>query len=220
MTYDSMATWPDSIRSQKIDIFSHWHYIDYAFSADNTPLKNLVDTDNGVWALEKIKPIVSNEKANPSERARFLAFLTHIVSDLHQPLHAASRISAKYPDGDKGGNLYLIRLGVTNLKSKNLHSLWDSGVGAFDSAPTPENINTLAHTLTALYPEKNYEAQVKDLNPVSWSMESNQLATTVVYTTPENQMPSPNYVESSKRISEERVVLAGYRLAALLNQLL
>src|SRR3990167_4434770 len=46
-----MAAWPDKIRGQKIETFTHWHYIDNAFSPDGTPLKNLIDTDNAIWAL-------------------------------------------------------------------------------------------------------------------------------------------------------------------------
>jgi hypothetical protein len=33
-----------------------------------------------------------------------LAWLLHLVGDVHQPLHATSRYSAAFPDGDEGGN--------------------------------------------------------------------------------------------------------------------
>jgi len=52
-----------------------------------------------------------------------LRLLIHFVGDIHQPLHATSRYTSKYPHGDAGGNGFKLtsKDGVTNL-----HSLWDS----------------------------------------------------------------------------------------------
>ena len=104
-----MGPWPDTLRGQKIELYTRWHYTNLAFSADGTPLKNTVDTDNAVWAINHLLPIIGNTKANRFERARSLAFLVHIVGDLHQPLHSITRISAAHPEGDHGGNLYFIK---------------------------------------------------------------------------------------------------------------
>ena len=124
-----MAYWPDTLHAQKIETFTHWHYIDVAFSNDGSELKNLVDTDNIVWAINNIKPVIKYKYTNAFERARFLAFLIHIVGDIHQPLHTVSYISAAYPNGDQGGNLYFIRYQNERIK---LHRFWDSGLGVFE----------------------------------------------------------------------------------------
>jgi hypothetical protein len=215
-----IAVWPDQIRGQKIELFTHWHYSDNAFSADNTPVKNLMDTDNAVWAIKNLEPIVQNKKANPYERARFLAFLVHIVGDLHQPLHGVSRISSQYPDGDRGGNLFHLQYSSQGKSVKNLHSLWDGGVGLFFASDTPESISQLSNTIMAHYPKQFFAAQVNDLNPEDWANDDLQIAKTIVYNTAENQYPNTNYIETGRRTAEQRAALAGYRLAALLNQLL
>ena len=33
-----------------------------------------------------------------------LRLLIHYIGDIHQPLHAISRVDSKYPKGDAGGN--------------------------------------------------------------------------------------------------------------------
>jgi S1/P1 Nuclease len=54
----------------------------------------------------------------------------HYVGDIHQPLHATSRVDSKYPSGDRGGNDFPI---TSQDGAKNLHSVWDSVVFAFTS---------------------------------------------------------------------------------------
>ena len=158
-TFSQLAYWPDAIRSQKIETYTHWHYIDVAFSKDGTPLKNLIDTDNAVWALSNIEKVVKNDKANHYERARFLAFLVHIVGDLHQPLHTVSYISEKHPEGDRGGNDYFVRYKNERI---NMHRLWDGGVGLFELDATAENANTIANTIMSLYPKSYFVKQKLD----------------------------------------------------------
>jgi hypothetical protein len=52
-----------------------------------------------------------------------LRLLIHYIGDIHQPLHATSRFTSKYPEGDRGGNSFALTSsdGVTQL-----HALWDS----------------------------------------------------------------------------------------------
>lgn len=216
--FEQMAPWPDTLRYQKIETYSHWHYIDNAFSNDGTPLKNLTDTDNVVWAINLIEPVLANAKANPFERARFLAFLVHFVGDIHQPLHTVSRISKAHPDGDQGGNLFFIQ-SPNNSRQTNLHSLWDSGLGVFELS-SPNDLSALVQTITAMYPEKYFGNQINDLDPEDWSKEGSELAMNVVYKTVENRVPNVSYIESGKQLAEQRIALAGYRLARVLNRLL
>lgn len=212
-----ISHWPDAIRSQKIDAYTHWHYIDLPFSTDGTQPKKNIDTDNAVWAVNSIEQVVKNDQANNYERARFLAFLVHIVADLHQPLHTVSRVSAAHPDGDRGGNLFHIRYHNQNV---SLHKLWDEGVGEFDGPSKPESINTLATTIATLYPETYFGKKSHDLDPEHWAKEGSEHAKKTVYNTTENQPVSTAYIENGKKLAEQQAALAGYRLANLLNQLM
>jgi hypothetical protein len=218
--FQQLAPWPDSLRSQRIETYTHWHYIDKAFSTDNTPLKDLNDSDNVVWALKQIIPVVGNNAVNPYERARFLAFLVHMTGDIHQPLHTTSRISAQHPNGDQGGNQFTVLAKGNHLRGNNLHSLWDGGVGVVDVDSTKENIEAVTRSITKHYPESYFGDKIHDLKPEDWANEGFEVATKVVYNTPENQAPNTNYIETGKQTAEQRLALAGYRLAELLNQAL
>jgi hypothetical protein len=216
-SYMQAAPWPDLLRVQKVEMFTHWHYIDLPFSEDNTPLKNLVDTDNGVWAINTMQHAIANQYANAYERARFIVFITHIVGDLHQPLHTVSRISAKHPDGDLGGNLFLVKAG---RKRSRLHKVWDDGIGLFKAPASEENAHEMAKSLMARYPQTYFGARVKDLHPESWAAEGMNNAQAVVYKTEEDRGLAQGYITEAQHMVEEEVTLSGYRLAAMLNQML
>lgn len=216
-SFQHMSYWPDLLRIQKIETYTHWHYIDMPFSNDGTPLKNTIDTDNAVWALENIKKVVKNTRANPYERSRFLAFFAHIVGDLHQPLHTVSYLSANLPDGDQGGNLYVV---TYNNKRVNLHKLWDGGFAVLAGETTDIHARTLANAIMARYPAAYFGQQIQDVNPENWTQEGVANAKKYVYSTPPDQPVSPQYIEAGERQTEQQLALAGYRLAVLLNQLL
>lgn len=216
-SYELLAGWPDTLHGQRIEAFSHWHYIDVAFTNDGTPLKNLMDTDNAVWAVNDIEPIVGNSKANPYERARFLGFLTHIVGDLHQPCHTVSLISSNHPDGDRGGNAYYVRY---NGNRVNLHRLWDSGIDAFTGSDTPDHVNQEAKFLMKRYTIDSFGSAVHVLSPDDWVREGKSIAQKSVYNTKEDANISPDYIDIGNRQSERDAALAGYRLGIMLNELL
>ena len=219
-TLTKMSSWPDALRGQKIEMFTHWHYIDLVLSMDGTPTKDLTDTDNAVWALNAMKPIIQNTHANPYEQARFLAFMVHVVGDLHQPLHTTSRISAAHPDGDKGGNLFTLRRSTGNGAAISLHKLWDDGAGFLDGDESEAKIDSLSQLVTATYPEQSFGNVATDLNPEHWAKDGYNIAAKSVYSVPEGQVPSTSYTESEKKIVQQQLALAGYRLANLLNLLL
>lgn len=145
--------------------------------------------------------------------------LAHFVGDIHQPLHTVSLFSAAHPDGDQGGNKFVI---IEKSQRSNLHKLWDSGFGLYDNEnASPEQIRELTNTITASYPRTYFgEKVINELSPEAWTKEGMKNAVTYVYKTPENIAPSVDYWNTGKRVSSEQVALAGYRLAQLLNQLL
>lgn len=218
-TFPQMAPWPDSLRSQQIEIYTHWHYVDKAFSTDGTPVIDISDTDNVLYALKQMEPILRNAHANAYEKARFLAFLIHCVGDIHQPLHTVSKISAAYPYGDQGGNLYYIHY-PTNAETMSLHKLWDGGIDFLNMKATDANAKNLATVLVSQYPESDFGTKATNLEIDTWGDEGFYLATTLVYQTPENQVPTSDYLTKAKMSAEQQLALAGYRLAHLINDLL
>ena len=47
----------------------------------------------------------------------------HYVGDIHQPLHASTRVNSKYPTGDRGGNSFPL---TSKDGINELHAVWDS----------------------------------------------------------------------------------------------
>lgn len=52
-----------------------------------------------------------------------LRLMIHYTGDIHQPLHATSRVDSDYPAGDRGGNS--LRL-PSRGGASNLHASWDA----------------------------------------------------------------------------------------------
>ncbi len=220
--FSDLGPWMDQLRSQKIESYTHWHYINMAFSADGTSVAGAKqDTDNAVWAIKLMLPVIANDKANVHERARFLAFLVHVVGDMHQPLHAVTRVAAAHPTGDEGGNGYHIQYQAKGINVDNLHSLWDQCMGVYSVSTSQSNIDPLVNTITTLYPKSYFSNDVvNDVKPEDWANEDVQVAQSTVYNTPEGKTPSDAYIAAGKQLAEQRTALAGYRLAAMLNSLL
>lgn len=149
-----------------------------------------------------------------------MRLLIHYVGDIHQPLHATSRVDHNYPEGDRGGNSFplQVRDGV-----KNLHALWDSVSYEFSgyshlpfSAADWSKNGQDAATLV----QKYSLSQLKDttnLDPNVWARESFEIASTFIYNGIQEDGVVPDaYVQQAKTLAEKQIVTAGYRLANLL----
>jgi hypothetical protein len=215
----TVSTWADETRTREN---GPWHYIDYYFRSDGQPATHKPDEQNVVWAIAKFSQVLGDKTKPDAERAEALRFLIHFVGDIHQPLHATARETAEHPEGDRGGNSFRIET-PTNLSDMprpphNLHSLWDLGGGLFLNE-SPEAIHGQAESLMHKYPRRSLP-KLADPKPNDWALESFAIDKEFVYTTPENKAPDMPYIIKSQQISAERVTMAGYRLADLLNRLL
>jgi len=217
------ANWADSIRSQQILAFSAWHFIDQRLTLSGKPKHhNDVANPNVVWAINQAEVVLMSPTAQMYEKAWFLRFLLHFVGDIHQPLHTTSLFNQQFPRGDKGGNLYLI----TSPLANNLHSLWDQGVGLVPDDMSRAQIQALVRQLEQQYPPSYFGAAVNDLDSRSWAGEGFRIVRADVYTQASSKCidpiayggaPSPAYVIQGQQIAGERLTLAGYRLANVLN---
>lgn len=227
------ATWPDHIRSGPCEAtLSHkpWHFTDHFWkgvSGDSAHPPQTVTTlqpgsQNAVERLILFRPVVACPTppcAAADERAEDLAWTLHLVGDIHQPLHSASRVTADNPDGDGGGNAFFLSAGT----SKRLHSYWD---GIIDTA-FPRNANeSFGAYLTRAeakivndHPAASMAARLKSGDFAAWSDEGFQAAEQVVYpaTLKNHQPPPPGYQDTAFKTAAEEIAIGGYRLADLLN---
>lgn len=224
-TYDgtTIGVWLDDLKGDTThDDMRVWHYIDIPIF-DGVPVDPAFkyEDDNVVarlkWATDALRKGTGSDKHD----AELLGYLFHLVGDVHQPLHAATRVTAKNPKGDEGGNKFKLA-GVPD----NLHWYWDDAAGAFNfwSPPRPLSerdrrlLEDLARALTREFPaDKNTEWQEPD--PGKWAQESHLLAATVAYNLPENSTPTDAYNLQARAVARKRITLAGYRLAQLINSI-
>jgi len=83
-----------------------------------------------------------------------LVWLTHLVGDVHQPLHAVARFTKADASGDAGGNDVTLNCPAGLSCEKVLHSEWDHLLGdgtsfngvksaatSIDTGPAPSGAN-------------------------------------------------------------------------------
>lgn len=183
------STWPDQIKT-KTTQYNSWHYIDLPYVKNNiTPPK--LNSENVATEITLAEKIVADKSNSVERRAKYLSFLIHFVGDIHQPLHCADLYSKQFPNGDRGGNDYPIDSPI----AKDLHPLWDRGLGLFVSNEKEYQfhyyqINAIAKKWMSEYPRQFFNAKLTEKSPMQWALESHQIAVNFAYTIPENTAPS------------------------------
>ena len=193
-----------------------WHYYDTPYAPDGAEPGHQ-DPPHALSELNRIIPLIGTKADVPPTSASnptyLLPWLEHIEGDVHQPLHCVSRFLKSMPKGDAGGNsVYLAP------PNRNLHSLWDGAAGRDDTEAYA--VKYIAEATAANPPSRH---QVK--KPEKWIHEGYELAISDVYTfgleTGTRDRPitlPPGYEAHAAKIAQQRIAVAGYRLAAVLNE--
>ena len=151
-----------------------------------------------------------------------MRLLIHYVGDVHQPLHASNRVNTAYPNGDRGGNDFPL---PTHYKVKELHAVFDDVFWEyFGHQNTPFNQadwDEQGKNTTMLVKKwKITDEEANDLDAMNWANESFDFVEEFVYKDiKENEALPDWYVKKGIDITERRIVLAGHRLAHLLESL-
>ena len=117
------STFPSSLQaSQKTS--NHWPH----------------DPDNILSALAENQRRVKSQ-VSADQRAIALAWLLHLVGDVHQPLHTVQLFTREYPHGDRGGNEVCVRL-APGRAPLDLHRLWDGLITSTNNVGRLRNIAT------------------------------------------------------------------------------
>jgi hypothetical protein len=196
----------------------YWHFKDIAFSTDGTPL---IAPDE-VNALTQIKlfmdALPSSSGASDDIRSYDLAWLLHLVADVHQPLHATTRVSQNRRQGDRGGNAVMVRPATGEVI--NLHAYWDRMFGGY-STPRGAVFDATARDGLVHVPVDPGLAAIND--PEVWLKESCDAAQMFAYAEPVLSGTEPveltrAYETAARTASRARAALAAQRLANLLNR--
>lgn len=213
------------------DRFQHryWHFKDIPFSTDGTRLDDPPVVNAGE-RLELFIATLGDASVSRDVRSYDLAWLLHLAGDVHQPLHATSRFTAGDSSwngpGDGGGNDVTVCVPVRRAcPSQTLHSYWD---GAFENM-TPLDTAAFARAMIAQARGEGLatreSAAAQELAPASWIQQSFVLARDRIYIDPVGPglgkfRLSLAYQQAAVVLSRQQVMLAGGRIANVLNQTL
>jgi hypothetical protein len=253
------SLWPDWVRPFFQDKTGHpdakeltrkynrgpWHYINLPVVPPGQKVlapKSLPAADydlhgepgHVLTALKKCMTILWADDMPDEAKAIYLCWLLHLIGDLHQPLHAATLVSDQFPQGDMGGNLFL----VTPKKGAavvNLHFYWDALLFT-EGAGFKEVESRAAELLRDPTLRRDKLPELKATDFESWAQESLQLSKDVVYrggklagaarkggggrTVTEAPLLPEEYEQAASAVARRRMTLAGYRIADQLRRVL
>jgi len=195
-----VSVWPDEIRSD--DELSRgtytWHYVtipdgETYDTIDKEPQGDIVERIQG------FARVLRDPAAGKEARWQALAWLVHLVGDLHQPLHVGR-------GDDRGGNDVLV---LWFDEPSNLHAVWDSDMIDHTRLSFTEMVRFIDHAT----PEQVEAWQAAGV--LDWVAESMALRQQV-YDVGDRRL-SWRYRYRNLPTVERRLLQAGIRLAGLLN---
>jgi hypothetical protein len=210
------APGPDSSRNiGYADKLRHqyWHFIDIPLSTDGSKTEAPPEP-NAMTQMAILTEALKAAGTSDDIRSYDLVWIEHLVGDLHQPLHDVSRFSQAHPAGDDGGNAVSVCHAPCRM---NLHWFWDGVLGGGGL----QEALAVGEQLDAIDPPSGGDVtEVK-----RWVDEGVEVAKQAVYVAPIGSesptaavsVPTRDYRTTARRVAEERAILAGRRLARILN---
>ena len=261
------AVWSDYVRPPKSfpkdEIATHplykyhrgpWHYVNFPYTAGQIshemPTRHLPDETNILNQLELTMKVLGKDRlrdrhqvapdSDEQNRAVRLAWLFHLIGDLHQPLHVVALVDRDLfpepPHTDQGGNKLAVRTDGNSIP-KNLHWMWDE-MFAVDSRfdHIQQQAERLSHDPVLREEIRSDLTQHGAFR--EWTAESYRAAKTYAYLdgklervpvesvdrieNKERKIPIVPAVamQEARRVAQRRVLLAGRRLAIKLREVI
>ena len=231
--FTMVPTWADIVRDRTFENRfakyhkSNWHYSDTYWRQVNGRVEPVTDRKGdgqGVVKLIEFDRVMRDAAATPSEKAIAIAWFLHIGGDLHQPLHTSGRHTDREPEGDRGGNMFLLSPeGGPRNAEVNLHWFWDSivvrNMPFQPEISEAEYIKFIAESMMQRFPFDSAKSGLKLSAYPEWQQETFAFANTDVFSTDlvRFQTPSDAYRRNAYHVSERQLSLAGYRMGETLN---
>lgn len=196
------ANWLDNASYQPDYRYTKtWHYknVDEDVAYEDAPLNPAGDC---VTAIQEQLEILASDNATRQQKALALKIMTHLVGDLHQPMHLGHL-------SDRGGNEIKIKFFD---RDANLHSVWDTSL---PEAAHKWSYSEWQQQLDRLSPQA--EAAVVAGSPDDWAKESVEIAGRIYKYFPKGSRMSYNQIAYWTPVVEQRFLYGGLRLASLLN---
>lgn len=210
----SVANWADEIRKDRPET-APWHFVNIPRDQQGyNPARDCVTPRAGdcvVAAIERFRLVLVDRSRSKHDRAEALKFVTHLVGDIHQPLHCLK-------DHEGGTALEVLvdgeRMNPANEKPWNLHAVWDTVVIKRAGVSEEDYTRTLTDWLDRQSVEELQRGAVRD-----WALESHHAAITTAYKLPADRNLGDHYFRVSMPVVGDRLARAGARLAMMLNEI-
>ena len=229
-----ISCWPDDIKDFTSQ-YSPWHYLDQCFNpGDEVPCPTAAEmphpdiTDSLAAAIKRL----NSTGITMQERAFWFSFLIHLVGDIHQPLHTTCLFDARWPNGDNGGNAFLL---VYNGKGTNVHSFHDSAAGLLAGAyqrplaKYPLGVSSLIDQSRDLITNQTFDADhdPTNLSIDQWLREGYDAVANHSYSFGNGTLIPFNlaidatsmYTVQLRSLLQNKLALGGRRLALLLTEI-
>lgn len=201
-TLAEVSNWMDDIKSDAAYNHTHdWHWVTIP---DGMKYEQTQKNPKGDLVM-KLEEIIASLKAHnlPIEKEReYIKFLTHLVGDLHQPLHIGGK-------DDTGGNA--VKLTWFGQPS-NLHRVWDSDM------IEGKQLSFMELAWFVGKPTKEELQQWKAVNVKEWAYGMMPYRPQV-YKLPEDNKLGYRYSYDNYKTVEKLILQAGVRLASVLNEI-
>ncbi len=211
-TLAEVANWADEIRTSRPQT-ADWHFVDIPIGRD--AYEPAIDCQKTPWgdcsiaAIGRQRARLSDPTTPRPDRIEALEFLTHLVADLHQPLHSAD-------NHDAGGNAERVHF---DHQTTRLHAVWDSGIiertGLTESAYV-KRLNSMLST--------SDETKLAQGTVVEWALEAHAQAALRAYRDTKGHLITDDewlgqaYYAASRPVVDRQLARAGVRLARVLNE--
>ena len=160
---------------------------------------------------------LADRELNDAQRVLALRLVAHFVGDLHQPLHTS------HVDG-RGGNSTVVTF---EGESMRMHAVWDDGViesnlkrraDGWEEFKRGDGWQSWAVELADKVTDDQRKAWTADMTSAGWANESLALSKGELFKYKAGSKLPADYVDKALPTIEQRVSMAGVRLAALLEQ--
>lgn len=241
---DEVASWADAYRATHHDT-TQWHFVDIPLNAesfedardchyDESGKAQVAEQTCIVAKLAQFTGVLSDASQSVEKRVEALKYVVHFVGDIHQPLHAETKMDS-LGNGDRGGNDLKL---TYNGGPTNLHEMWDLGIiernfgwpkvqppaYAFDIQATRTVAKDLAAAIAqsdrALWAAPGVATSIRS-TARSWADESHRLAGHAYANLPDgSQAIEQAYQSYAWPVIQVQLQKAGVRLRGLLNEAL
>ena len=194
--------WMDHIRSDKnYNYQTPWHYCsipdDKTYEEAGTP-----DQGDIIVTLQRLISELKSKKFTNDGELHAIRMLIHLVGDLHQPLHVGN-------GEDRGGNNVKLKF---MWDDSNLHRVWDSNLINEQELSYSEYVQMID------FPTDSEITKWQSTTVLDWAYESKSHRKQV-YTLPDDNNLTFDYIFKNKDLVNKRLLQAGIRLAGIFNEI-